>query len=51
MSRKKQAVKQMWDLKNKEREIIAQKDEEKLLSEEEHNLRIEKLKKLGLIKA
>ena len=50
MSRRKQAIKQTWDMKNAQREVNAKQKEEKPISEEEHKARLDKLKAMGLIK-
>ena len=57
MGRKKKAVAQRWNAINKQRdEAIKEKSEEwkkkqkKEVTEEEHKRRIEKLKKMGLLK-
>ena len=49
MSRAKKAKGQLWDIKNKSKEVNVE-IEEKPITEEEHKKRLEKLKALGLIK-
>ena len=52
MSSKKRAIAQGWETINKQRlkEAQANKIEEKPVSEEEHNERVEMLRKLGILK-
>ena len=56
MSNKKKALGQLWAFKNKQRQEANKEDvkeeikEEKPLTKEEHEERINALKKLGLIK-
>ena len=49
MSRRKQAIKRTWDVKNSQRKVDAKKIESGPISEEEHKKRLEKLKQIGLV--
>jgi hypothetical protein len=52
MSHKKRAIAQGWEAKNKQREKEAQttRIEEKPISQEEHNKRVQILRQLGILK-